>query len=67
MAEENRSIPESSAAAHVAFDLMKFISTGETRSHPQKDRTYWLTLYRQCYKAAFGRSLKQILEDEPQK
>lgn len=66
MAEENRS--ESPSVAHVAYNLMQFIGIKEEiQGQTRQDRTYWLSLYHQCYKAAYGRPLKQILEDEPQK
>jgi hypothetical protein len=50
-------------AASVAFDLMEHIAS---REKPQPElhasRDYWLTLYRQCYKAARGDALQYVLE-----
>ncbi len=47
----------------VAFDLMLRIIANEGGA---QDRKTMLTLYRQCYKATDGFTLKQILEDESQ-
>ena len=49
----------------VAFELMKHISGHENaEGEKTKNRAYWLTLYRQCYKAASGASLERILQDD---
>ena len=52
------------SAERVAFDLMNTITFHENVT---KDRSYYLTLYRSCYKATNGWTLKQILETEPTK
>ncbi len=46
----------------VAFKLMDLISSRE--SVEVTDRKYWLTLYRQCYKATNGNSLESILKQD---
>jgi len=47
----------------VAFELMKHIANWEEGNGAQmKTRDYWLTLYRQCYKAANGSALERILQ-----
>ncbi|HWR79127.1 MAG TPA: hypothetical protein VN303_02895 [Pseudomonas sp.] len=49
----------------VAFELMKHISGCENADGEKtKTRAYWLTLYRQCYKATSGASLERILQDD---
>ena len=56
---------QSDAKARVAFDLMDFISRREKGEDQKKEaRAYWLTLYRQCYKAADGETLPNILEQK---
>lgn len=57
---------ESGSAASVAFNLMQFIgSGGELNGKDQEaKRQYWLTLYRQCYKAASGYPLESILRKD---
>lgn len=54
---------ESSSKQSVAFKLMRHIADWE-ESPAKKDRGYWLTLYRQCYKATNGNSLETILKAE---
>ena len=54
----------SDAKAQVAFDLMKHISSYHPEEEKVKDRAYWLTLYRQCYKATSGDALKYILQED---
>lgn len=54
----------SDTKSQVAFDLMKHISSYQPEEVKVKDRAYWLTLYRQCYKAANGYSLEDILQEE---
>ena len=44
----------------VALELAFHIAQEEGGSRP-RDRKYWLTLYRQCYKATHGASLLEIL------
>jgi hypothetical protein len=49
----------------IAFELMKHISTCEQADQEKtRTRAYWLTLYRQCYKATSGSSLERILQDD---
>ena len=49
----------------VAFELMKHIASWESADGAQmKTRAYWLTLYRQCYKATNGSPLERILQTE---
>ena len=55
---------QNDSAERVAFDLMSEIAF---RENATKDRTYYLTLYRSCYKATNGWTLKQIFETEPTK
>ncbi len=47
----------------VALDLAYQIAQDEATS-VQKDRQYWLTLYRQCYKATRGNTLESILKQD---
>ena len=49
----------------VALDLMTLISRHETVEHEQRgDRHYWLTLYRQCWKAVNGHPLESTLKED---
>lgn len=49
----------------VAFDLMVHAGYRERNNrNDQSDRKYWLTLYRQCYKAAQGFDLVSTLKEE---
>jgi hypothetical protein len=57
---------ESDSKARVAYDLMEKIAIKTADDNQKKSKEYWLTLYRQCYKAANGDLLKYILQDEPQ-
>lgn len=53
---------ESTSRQAVAFKLMQQIANWEEIPDDQKKkREYWLTLYRQCYKATNGGSLESIL------
>lgn len=54
----------SDSTARVAFELMEKLAykTGDEKQRESKE--YWLTLYRQCYKAAEGSHLKRILQDD---
>jgi len=63
MAEQETSELIVATPAKVAFDLMVLINEKDL-SGPMQDRTYWLTLYRQCYKAATGQPLERILEEK---
>lgn len=69
MAEEKTSITgpvqiASTSAEIAAFELMKHIAQFETQTGDQKNRKYWLTLYRQCYKATTGNLLERIFEEK---
>jgi hypothetical protein len=55
---------EQTSQEYVAFKLMHLISDYEASSQTTKDRKYWLSLYRQCYKATKGYSLEDILKVE---
>ena len=46
----------------VAYTLMQHIAACEGEDAKKKTRAYWLTLYRQCYKATTGASLERILQ-----
>ena len=49
----------------VALELMKHISACEKADDElTRTRAYWLTLYRQCYKATSGSPLERILQDD---
>jgi hypothetical protein len=48
------------SASRVAYDLMRFIGEN-VESGDRSNREYWLTLYRQCYKATHGNALKYLL------
>ena len=67
MAESGPTVHDANSggsAAHAAINLMLQIVNAENRHQEQKDRKYWLTLCRQCYKATSGNLLKRILEEE---
>ena len=70
MAKESLSISgpvdvSSESKQAVAFELMKHIASCEKADEVQtKTRAYWLTLYRQCYKATSGSPLERILQDD---
>ena len=54
------------SSSRVAYDLMLLIGseieTGQDSQNGDKsNREYWLSLYRQCYKATQGLSLKHVL------
>ena len=54
---------QNDAKERVAFDLMSHIANNESsKTSEQKTRAYWLTLYRQCYKATDGDLLQYVLE-----
>ncbi len=46
----------------VAFNLMEKISSWEETTDEKRNREYWLTLYRQCYKATKGYELDKIFQ-----
>lgn len=48
------------SASRVAYDLMIFIGNNESGDKAHRD--YWLSLYRQCYKATHGATLKHVLD-----
>jgi hypothetical protein len=50
---------EHDSVESVALKLTRLI--GSYESDQSQDRRYWLTLYHQCYKAARGRSLEEVL------
>lgn len=52
--------------AAVAFRLTEKIGNEEFHSNSSvaRDRKYWLTLYRQCWKAANGNNLESVLKQE---
>jgi hypothetical protein len=54
---------ESGSKAHVAFKLAQHIAFYED-DKKSKDRKYWLTLYRQCWKAADGHGLEAVLAEK---
>ncbi|MFW5328808.1 hypothetical protein [Hydrogenophaga sp. ZJX-1] len=53
----------SDSKERVAYDLMNLIA-GYEHSPNMHDRNYWLTLYRQCQKAADGHSLKSVITQD---
>lgn len=55
---------ESDSKARVAFDLMERIDNYTGNQTMREDRTYWITLYCQCYRAASGTALKYILQED---
>jgi hypothetical protein len=63
MAEQVKTI-ESDSKERVAFDLaVKIDYYGQIKSE-QKDKKYWLSLYRQCYKAVNGAPLERVLQED---
>lgn len=54
----------SDSKERVALDLAEKIDYWSDIKREQKDKKYWLTLYRQCYKAVDGFALEQILKEE---
>lgn len=61
---ESPVIVESDSKQRVAFELMDRIDTCGNVKPDQKDKKYWLTLYRQCYKAVSGSSLSEIIKED---
>lgn len=55
---------EQTSREAVAFSLMEKIASYEGGDADKKNRKYWLSLYRQCYKATGGSVLESILEVE---
>lgn len=55
---------DSTTKEHVALKLAEKITGYESSDVFKKDRKYWLTLYRQCYKATNGAALSTILEEQ---
>lgn len=65
MSNESRSISgkvdvDTGSAERVALELMKIVSTSDGEPD-RRDRTYWLTLYRQCFSATRGHPMETIL------
>ena len=54
----------SDSPQRVAYDLAVKIDYYSKKPSDQKDRNYWLTLYRQCYKAVNGQILESILKED---
>ncbi len=56
---------EPSSKELVALNLMRLIAGMESKAtdRDKATREYWLTLYRQCYKATAGNSLESILRE----
>lgn len=54
----------SDSKQRVALELAEKIDYFSNIPRDKKDRTYWLTLYRQCYKAVNGNKLESILSEE---
>jgi len=48
----------------VALDLMFKIAHNDNDEGKPDPKTYYLTLYRQCLKAAAGNALTDVLDDE---
>ena len=61
---QNQDAPADNSKERVAFELMKYLSDMESSESVKKDRTYFFTLYRQCYKASYGDSIPEILKNE---
>lgn len=55
---------ESDSKQRVALDLALKIDDHSGLKFEQKNKKYWLTLYRQCYKAVSGQALEHILKEE---
>lgn len=55
---------ESDSKERVAFDLACKIDYYSQLKAEQKDKKYWLSLYRQCYKATKGYALEGILKED---
>jgi hypothetical protein len=55
---------ESDSKERVAFDLACKIDYFSSVKSEQKDKKYWLTLYRQCYKATKGYGLDKLLSED---
>jgi hypothetical protein len=51
-----------SSKEFVALELAKHIALHEKEQN--KDRKYWLTLYRHCWKATYGNSLDSLLKPD---
>jgi len=54
---------ESDSKERVAFDLTKLIDSYSGLKADQKDKKYWLGLYRQCFKATKGYALTRIFDE----
>jgi hypothetical protein len=53
------------STSRVALELLKIIADRENKQRIEKPdaRTYYLTLYRQCLKAASGNPLEDVLAE----
>jgi hypothetical protein len=60
----NQDAPPDNSKERVAFELMKYLSGLESSESVKRDRAYFFTLFRQCYKASYGDSLTEILKNE---
>lgn len=60
----NQDAPADNSKERVALELMKHLSSIESTESVKQDRTYFFTLFRQCYKATYGDSLPEILKNE---
>lgn len=54
----------SDSPQRVALDLLRLIDGYSNLKREEKDKKYWLTLYRQCHKAVNGHKLESILTEE---
>ena len=59
MANESRSVSgsvhvEQDGPSRVAYNLMEKIAAHEHKDGATRDRTYWLTLYKECWRATRG-------------
>ncbi|MDD2540630.1 MAG: hypothetical protein PHH28_06250 [Desulfuromonadaceae bacterium] len=55
---------ESDSKERVAFDLACKIDYYSSLKAENKDKRYWLSLFRQCRKAVYGKTLEQILQED---
>jgi hypothetical protein len=55
---------ESDCKSRVALDFMNTLAYKIGDENQRKDKKFWFTLYRQCYKAVDGFALEQILREE---
>lgn len=55
---------QSDAKERVAYDLMIKIASLDQTPGPQRDKKYWLGLYRQCFKATIGCDIETVLDEK---